>query len=429
MDYKKFKELLAKGECQTLDYKIECNAFGKGNEKDTAELIKDIIAFCNNGNVTSYIVIGVSNDRNGFKSVENTRLTDDNLQVLVRDNIFPIPRVKLYRCKWSKTTDIRHKDITFVIIQIGPQARQCFRFAKDHIGYELKYCYKKNEVWIRREAISDLASPEEITRLVEGKNPIAESTVENNVVYTRLSTTEYRSAIKKDIVDFAPQINGTTRLQETSTHIWNYLTLNNINDKKLNLLFMIGKKCNKKGLVSEVCREIPVPHHGVILINTGNVTQSSLEFCPIKIREPWGWFCTISYTRLGSAIRRLPTYDSEKQARHEYDTFCLVLDKVDSTQALHKKLIQVVKSLTDTEDIKIIIQNIYDYINGNFSVWRANDCIIRTGKEIRKPNTKITLEDRIEKSLKKGEFVDIEKYGYLIMSKNPGMCETMDWFL
>ncbi|MTI53752.1 helix-turn-helix domain-containing protein [Geosporobacter ferrireducens] len=433
MDYKKFKELLSKGECQTLDYKIECNVFGRGNEKDTAELVKDIVAFANNGNVASYLVVGVSNDRNGFKSVENDRLTDDNLQVLVRDNIFPIPKVKLYRCCWSKPSDFRHKGITFVIIQIGPQARQCFRFAKDHIGYDKKFCFKRNEVWIRRQAISDLASPEEIARLLEGKDPIAEAPVENNVVYTRLSKNEFRSAIRKDIIEFASKINATVRTEtqlfgKTVQKNWNYLILKNINGKKLNIIFLIGERCNKKGFVSEVCREISAVHHGIILINTANVTPSALEWCPIRIKESWGWFCTNNHTHIGGAIRKLPT-STEKLLFEDKETFCLVLDKVDSTQILQKKLVQMLDTITEKEDIDSHIHDIYSVINGNLAKWRASDCVTDTGRQIRNPNAKITFEERIAKSLKKNEFVDVEKYGFSIMAKNLNMCDTMDWFL
>lgn len=433
MNYNKFRELLSKGECQTLDYKIECNAFSKGNEKDTAELVKDIIAFANNGNVASYLVIGVSDDIDGFKSVENDRLTDDNLQVLVRDNIFPIPKVKLYRCSWDKPSDIRHKGVTFVIIQIGPQARQCFRFTKDHIGYDKKLCFKKNEVWIRRQAISDLASPEEISRLLEGKDPIAEAPVENNIVYTRLSNNEFRSAIRKDIIEFAQKINATARTEtqlvgKTGQKNWNYLILKNINGKKLNLVCLIGEKCNTKGLVSEVCREISAVHHGIILINTGNVTPSALEWCPIRIKESWGWFCTNSHTHIGRAIKNLPT-NTDKLLFEDKENFCIILEKVDSTQTLQNKLVQMISSLTEKEDINSHIQDIYNVINGSFAKWRATDCVIYTGKQVSKSKAKRIFEEGIVKSLKKNEFVDIEKYGHSIMTKNRGMCETLDWFL
>jgi hypothetical protein len=45
---------------------------------------------------------------------------------------------------------------------------------RDFIDYRQKTCYRRNEVWIRRGAISDLATPEEIVRLARGE-PLRES--------------------------------------------------------------------------------------------------------------------------------------------------------------------------------------------------------------------------------------------------------------
>lgn len=433
MDYKKFKELIDKGETQTIDYKIECNAFHKGNEKDTAELVKDIIAFANNGNVASYLIIGVSNDRNGFKSVENDKLTDDNIQVLVRDNIFPIPKVKLYRCTWSKVADFRHKEKTFVIIQVGPQARQCFRFAKDHIGYDKKYCFKRNEIWIRRQATSDLASPEEIKRLLEGKEPISEAPLENNVDYKRLSQYEYKGAIKSDLISFLDNVKGKFRNEDQYAgkrvaRTWNIISLN-LNGKKINMVVLFTDKCNEKGLIAKVCREVYPLHHGVLLICTGNVSPSSVEWCPIKIKENWGYFCTNYQTDMASAIRSLPTVEREKEIFTDVETFCLALEKVSDTQTLHSKFLQAIAAMTEKEDIKSHLEYIYGYITKCLSEWLKLGCPYKTDKifdelkPINKRNAKVV------NILKPYEFVDEKRFGKIVMARNEGACEVIEEFL
>ena len=432
MDYKKFKELVDKGETQTIDYKIECNAFTKGSEKDTAELVKDIIAFANNGNVASYLVIGVSNDRNGFKSVENVKLTDDNLQVLVRDNIFPIPKVKLYTCSWSKVADPRHKDKTFVIIQVGPQARQCFRFNRDMVKYENKYCFKRNEVWIRRQATSDLASPEEIKRLLEGKEPLVQELVENNTEYSRVSRHEFRKYIKDDLIKFLPSIDATFREEKEDfgkliNKTWNILTIN-IDGMKLNLVVLFVERCAEKGLIAKLCREISALHHGVLLISVGNISKSSVEWGPIKIKEPWGWFCTNFQTYIGAYITGLITNDN-KFDWQESESFCIALEKVENTQDLQTKLVQAIKSITEKEDLKAYVKGIYDHMNKCLLNWRKTDCLVKTDKQLYNPDRKFYIEGRVVKTLKPGQYVIPKKFGDTILIKDLAMCEILDKFL
>jgi len=169
MEYRTFIDLLKKSEKDTVDFKIRCEAFERDNITAKAELAKDICALANNGNVTSYIIIGVSDDGKSFKSVTNKNLTDDRLQDFCKKAIYPPPKTKLIRKKW-KGAQPAHKGIEFVIIQIGPQPRQIFRINQDFIDYKKGVCYRRNEVWIRRNATSDLATPEEIIRLGNGRH-------------------------------------------------------------------------------------------------------------------------------------------------------------------------------------------------------------------------------------------------------------------
>jgi hypothetical protein len=167
MDYKKFLQLLERGESATVDYKRECHAFTQKGVSARGELAKDICAMANNGNVASYLVIGVGDDRKP-KSVENRNLTDDNLQSFTKSAIFPPPKVKLRWESWTKVKP-EHNAVKFVVIQVGPNPRQVFRLAQDFVESSSGLCLRRNEVWIRRGATSDLATPEEIVRMASGK--------------------------------------------------------------------------------------------------------------------------------------------------------------------------------------------------------------------------------------------------------------------
>jgi predicted HTH transcriptional regulator len=69
MDYTKFRRLVKGLEKQTVDSKIECHAYNTKVQSPNAELAKDICAMANNGNVSSYILVGVSDDGRKFLSV------------------------------------------------------------------------------------------------------------------------------------------------------------------------------------------------------------------------------------------------------------------------------------------------------------------------------------------------------------------------
>lgn len=175
LEYKKFVQLVTEGEKKNVDFKIRCDAFQPdsrgGRLKDfnhKAELAKDICAMSNNGYITSYIIVGVSDDRRKFLSCDNPKLTDENLQSFCKSAIHPPPKVKVLRKEWRSASP-EHAKKEFVIIQIGPQRRQAFRLARDFIDYNQKFCYRRNDVWIRRGTTSDLATPEEVSDLVQGK--------------------------------------------------------------------------------------------------------------------------------------------------------------------------------------------------------------------------------------------------------------------
>jgi hypothetical protein len=152
----------------------------------------------NNGNRASYIVIGVSDDATRFRSVDNDKLTDDNLQDFCKKAIYPPPVIRLHRKKWKRALPA-HRGKDFMIIQIGPNPRQVFRLAQDFIDYNRKTCYRRNEVWIRRNATNDLATPEEIVRLATGQSPQGDDQVKaDREAFSRMSQSEQITRISDE---------------------------------------------------------------------------------------------------------------------------------------------------------------------------------------------------------------------------------------
>lgn len=429
MEYKKFKDLLNNGECKNIDYKLMCNAFNKQlplSDKAKAELIKDIIAMSNNGNLTNYIIIGVSDNRAQFKSVENEKLTDDNLQILCKDNIFPIPRVKLFDCCWDNIADDKINGVKFKIIQVGPQARNCFRFSRDHISFNKNYCFKKNEVWLRREATSDLASPEEIKYLLEGKDPIKKISLEDSVDYTRLPVDEWRNSIFNDLGKYASTIEAKLEHYSNKDHkFYNSIRKLTINIRGLNIVLavVIGEKLTSKAVVYKICKEIQFLYHGILIITQKGITDASLEHSKIKIKENWGWFVT--YTNMSILLRQLSKRYYDKY--NKYEIFCICLKNIKSTENLFFSCEKSIDSIIKEEDIYAHVNKICQMINEVLILWRQDNCVIETDQRLsRYYIEKIQKGETIKKKLLKNEFFDIKKYGDKIMRYDDENCALID---
>ncbi len=157
MRYSQFRQLVSAGEGRRVDFKIQCKAFACRAVAPRAELAKDICAMANNGNVASYILVGVSDDGRRFESVTNPKLTDDNLQSFCKTAIYPPPKIRVHAERWDHPRSA-HRDKDFVIIQIGPHSRQAYRLARDFISYNERVVYRRNGVWVRRGATRSLSA-------------------------------------------------------------------------------------------------------------------------------------------------------------------------------------------------------------------------------------------------------------------------------
>ena len=263
ISYKKFLELINGGESYRVDFKIKCDAFASSTLAPKAELIKDICALSNNGNVTSFLIIGVSDDRQTFNSVKNKNLKDETIQDYCKRNIYPPPKLQIFLKKWSiGLTNIRDKE--FFIIQIGPHKKQAFRFLLDIIDYRENICFRRNEVWIRRGTTSDIATPEEVSKLVAGESIHVNDTdqakeVERNE-YSRLSQSQKKDNICLSLLDNLHN-NGITSLPKNEYPKIPYFSGSSISLRTLwkwtdNILFLYHitgclNKLNRSYLLSQ----------------------------------------------------------------------------------------------------------------------------------------------------------------------------------
>ena len=403
--YRKFAELVhPDGESVNIDYKIECNAFNS-DKKANAELVKDIIALANNGKKKSYLIIGVSNDGKGFKSVINDKLTDDNLQRLCVDYIFPVPNLQLQRKTFSEISGIE-----FVIIQIGPNAQQCFRFAKDMVGDGFEF--RKSHVWVRHGATSDPASPEEIKRMLEGHPPTdARITVDDNTFYNRKEVNEKGKAVMDDITRYIREIaHGDIVLYDAPLYEGDgrkrFRAVITLNGKLLKINVFVIPRATIKNAIIDLFADDDHIAHATLVVSVGNVSSGAVEASPLKLKESWGWLCTdhgswgaYRYPRLNYEKGKFPPYICGNR-------LCLILTCCEDTEHLYHRVTKCLAALQDEPEIRDRINKTYYYINEHTLSWLQDGCPVVTTKCL--PN---------KEKLKKNELYDEKKYGKNVMIK------------
>ena len=348
--------------------KIRCDAFVSRKLAPKAELAKDICAMANNGNVASYIVIGVSDDGQSFQSVSNPKLTEENLQSFCKTAVFPPPKVKVHRQSWLKAAPA-HRAKEFVIIQIGPHARQAFRLSRDFISHQERICYRRNEVWIRRGPTSDLATPEEITRLVKGQPPEDRSKPEENVEYARLPRDEQPKAMLKDFQQCVADIGGC--LYKTRVvvpfgnlrYVWRYIFL---------------RDCTGKLGVWDYVSSRWEYEHGVLFLVTGTVSKQAFQqFWNIHFKKKWGLFTYYEYHKdsyFFSGRARVPLPVNTK----EFPLITLTLPNLTDTEALRSSFHDLLQFLDTDQDASKRIRLARQGVNYNLSRWLRQGWLIST---------------------------------------------------
>jgi hypothetical protein len=406
MDYGTFVKLVDGGETHSVDFKIICNAFN-GSNRDNAELAKDIIAMANNGNVASRIVVGVSDDRTNFRSVDNEKLTDENLQRLCRDTISPMPKVRLRSHSWDGTrVDAKHSGKKFVVIQIGPQARQCFRFNKDYIDWADRYCFRKNEVWIRLGTTSDIASPEQIERLLNGKAAVAPEKPNDNTDYTRLPVQEMGDAILSDLFQLVTAEKGT--LYDVREGTYSVVSQEDIVNR-YGSGRVIALPTQRRNILMRVVMLIektyPLPflligvraEDGLLIISRKAVSESTLKACDVRLRQDWGWVVRPTHWNVGvGQFVRLPR--ASRDLNSQWVPFCIVFHKISDTSDLHRAWAGLRNSIREDEAVRKIIGEQVAVNEQCLELWLAEhgSKSPEEGIETQTPNGSVYCRSRVE---------------------------------
>ncbi|MEN6421997.1 MAG: ATP-binding protein, partial [Smithella sp.] len=142
--------LIREEESSTLDFKRDQYKFIHASDFEKAELLKDILAFCNAFRRTdAYIIIGVDEVKGGESIIFGiTELLDDSqIQQFVNG-------------KTQRPIDFLYKNVPYrgkqiALIKIPLQQRPIY--LKQNYG-----CLKKNVVYIRRGSSTAEATPDEI---------------------------------------------------------------------------------------------------------------------------------------------------------------------------------------------------------------------------------------------------------------------------
>jgi hypothetical protein len=351
--YDNFVKLLQQNEHELLDFKVKSDAFvDKGA---TAELVKDIIAMANNGYRRSYLVIGVSDNKKGFLSVENMKLNELNIQNLCKDSIFPVPRVKVFDQVWNhKDVAPEHQNKRFVIIQIGPNHRQCFRFNKDYIDWEKRYHFRKNEVWVRRGSSSDTAQPEEIKRLLEGEDYQEKEAFEDNVNYTELLKDKVLETLREDFAELVVEKGGTLEIipfrREDLAKVAKIRLP--IGSKEIHLIAVFVEEEGKpftNRIYYEMADKEKLPfHHGYLIISTATSTKSYLKMLApeLHLKKSWGNFIVPGALTYLSYLARL----GKMKKPSEVGPFILDVPKIKTRENLTKNFIELYAFLSNREE-------------------------------------------------------------------------------
>ena len=263
-----------------------------------------------------------------------------------------------------------------MIIQVGPQPRQCFRFNRDLIGQAKHYCYRRHEVWIRRGATSDRAAPEEIKRLLEGKSPSASAAPPDSVAYTRLPREHVEPAV---LVDLRRLVTATGGEMFDSAHVtgaWStwlslfkpgYQVLLRVEDEPVVLKGFVVERCTTKDEIGWWIRNRIGIQHGLLLIATGNVSSQAVSRLDLRLRELWGWFCADngefgSYGPPGIG-------NGYNQQR-----FCIALRQIHGPDSLARAWSHMLGAIRTDETMKGVIRQRVSMMQSTLSAWLQKGC-------------------------------------------------------
>lgn len=343
-----FKALVKGGEKENVDFKLRCELFQADGLAPRAEFAKDICAMANNGPVASYLLIGVADSGKSFLTVSNNRLIDDNIQTFCKEAVYPPPRIELIRKSWRHDR-LPFSGIEFVIIKIGPHPRQPFRLNRDFVSYKEKICYRRNEVWIRRGATSDLATPEEIGRLLKGQSHHVSQQRVNNRDYHRLHREHQAQVVRSDLANCLRELGGALHQDRIVLPI-----------KSFNFVFrlvLLPELTSNPSALDYTERHWRY-EHGVIFLVLGSVTKLAIpKYAELSFKEKWGWFTVQSTDFLSSSTINIGEEDSR-------------IPLIPLNSNLMPLLIFTLPSIQDTETLYTSLSALVAFVESDATVFK-----------------------------------------------------------
>lgn len=306
----------------------------------------------NNAPTISYLIVGVSDDRKQFQSVQNTKLTSANIQTLIRDSIHPHPRVKVSERCWSKAPQPLGQK-RFVIIQIGPNAKDAYRFNRDYVQPGSGYNFRKNQVWIRNQDTSDIATPEQIVRLKTKRSAQqADEEALQGIDYEKLAASDKAKAMCKDLRqlfrehDFRILPPKKAKVGWQSVSDYDFRVVGKINNRTYLFLCAVRPRFSKSYNQSYELHQSWKSEDAVIcLLQQQNVGKQGIFFQPsVNYSMPWGWYSLFTAPRLSwrySSVVRKHLRDLLNKPVISFIT----VPRVSHTSILRDKVTAMLKSL------------------------------------------------------------------------------------
>lgn len=167
-DHLDFVALLNRAESDTLDFKA--TDYDISQEGKRVDFVKDILCMANTPREqTAYVVLGVKKLPDGTNDLWGltAHVDDADLQSIVREHAFPVPR-------FGYETAL-HEGKQFGIISIPIQHHGPFLPIGDHPTKHQVPKLRKNKLYFRRGSQNDVANHEEICRIYNWMQGVANS--------------------------------------------------------------------------------------------------------------------------------------------------------------------------------------------------------------------------------------------------------------
>lgn len=397
MRYAEFQTLIKAGEARHIDRKLECHAFEPrhpDSAKAKAELAKDICAMANNGSQASYLLIGVSDKGGHLKPVTNNELTDDNVQSFCKEAISPPPRVKLHEFLRKNSSGAKEK---FVAVQVGPNPRHAYRLNRDFIDHKnsderKRFFFRRNEVWIRRGATSDLAAPEEIVRLARGDKAFEVEDNSGNVVdFSRLEIPDQLPAILAEAEKFFRDIGCIVERPEPESPVGGFRVAIPLGRKRVVFRCVVRQSITAAIPMIRTVQHEWEYEHGMFIILMKQISERAFPYkTSLNLKERWGSFSKIvvgqwnfHYLRRGTHWRHVINEKDLFPKNFLQTNVCIfTLTKCSSSVRLRERLAEAHAFLRSDAKARSVVEETSHTVNTGLQKCLAEGWIQSAGSQL-----------------------------------------------